>query len=121
MQSIRILTILLVGLVTIVAGTALALEITQKHLLGTWEFVYWSESDDASSKRSVNMIMEFKKDGTVINHRKEGKTTASYSINGNVIEYKDKRGAQQWKVISFSPGESMKVNHMGAVMYFERR
>jgi len=121
MKSIRVLAILLVGLITIVAGTALALEITQKQLLGTWEFVYWSESDDGSSKRSINMIMDFKKDGVVINHRKKGKTTASYSISGNTIEYKDKRGVQQWKVVSFSPNESMKVNHMGAVMYFERR
>ena len=113
--------VLIAGLITIFASTTLAVEVSQKQLLGAWEFVYWAEGDDESSKRSVNMVMEFKKDGTVINHLAKGKTTASYSTNGNVIEYKDKRGTQKWKVISFNPNESMKVNHMGAVMYFEKR
>lgn len=121
MKKLCISHILLAGMLTIVASTTFALDITQKQLLGRWEFVYWSESDNASSKRLINMIMDFKKDGTIVNDHKKGRTTASYSINGNVIEYKDKRGTQQWRVISFSPDEYMKVDHMGAVMYFERR
>lgn len=121
MKQLGILHILVAGLITIIASTTFAFEVSQKQLLGTWEFVYWAEGDDASSRRSVNMIMEFKKDGTIANHLTKEKTVASYSLNGNVIEYKDKRGTQQWKVISFSPNESMKVNHMGAVMYFEKR
>jgi len=123
MKKLCILQILLAGLITMAASTSFALNLTQKQLLGTWEFIYWAESDNASSKRSINMIMVFKKDGTIVNRHKNGSMAkaANYSVDGNIIEYKDKRGVQQWKVISFSPDESMKVNHRGAVMYFEKR
>lgn len=77
-----------------------------------------AESDDLLSKRSINMLMEFKKDGTIVNHRKKGKPTASYSINGIVIEYTDKRGTHQWEVTSFTPDESMGLNHMGGCNVF---
>ena len=115
-------SILFIIFASIISSSAVfAADVSKQELAGTWEFVYWAESEDADSKRAINMLMDFREDGTVISHRKKGKTTASYQVNGNTIEYHDKKGSQRWHVIFFSPNESMKVNHMGAVMYFEKR
>ena len=121
MNKLIIRYMLAMGFIAMSAVMTIASGVSMEQLTGKWEFVYWAENDDPASKRSINMIMEFKKDGTIVNHVANKKTTASYTINGNVIEYSDKNGTQQWEVISFSPNDSMKVNHKGAVMYFERR
>jgi len=95
-------------------------QISQNDLLGEWTFVYWMEEGDETSKRDINIIMDFQKDGSVITKMGNKTESAKYKVEGETILYTDKRGQQVWKIISFDPGKSFKVNHKGAEMYFSK-
>lgn len=95
--------------------------VTNENLVGKWEFIYWMEEGDENSKRPINMIMEFKGNGEVISSKKSSSAKAHYEISGDNIIYIDQRGQQIWEVISFEPNKNLKVNHKGAVMFFEKR
>jgi len=98
----------------------LSIQISQSELVGQWTFIYWMEDGDETSKRDINIIMDFKDDGTVNTNMGNKTEAANYKVDGNTIIYSDKRGKQVWKIISFEPGKSFKVNHKGAMMYFQK-
>ncbi len=96
--------------------------VTKDNLVGKWEFTHWMEEGDENSKRSINMIMEFKDNGEVISSKGGSSAKANYKVNdASTIIYFDQRGQQIWEVVSFEPNKTLKVNHKGAVMFFERR
>lgn len=95
--------------------------VTNEQLVGKWEFMHWMEEGDESSKRSINMIMEFKSNGEVISSKKGSSAKANYKVADENIIYIDQRGNQIWEVLSFEPGKTLKINHKGAVMFFEKR
>ena len=103
----------------VLATSGFGQELTINDLVGEWTFVSWMERDDETSKRTVNIQMEFRSDGTVINHLKKGDTLAHWTVDGSVITYTDERGEQIWQVLSFEPGQSLTVDHAGAIMLLE--
>ena len=98
----------------------LSAQITKTDLIGKWTFVYWMEQGDESSKRDINILMEFKDDGSIVTYKGNKTEEANYKIEGEKIIYSDKRGSQVWEIISFEPGSSFLVNHKGANMYFQK-
>jgi hypothetical protein len=90
-------------------------------LTGAWEFMHWAESDDPDNKHKVGIIMDFQSNGTVISRMPSGDDTEHYKLEGNTIIYSGKHGDEVWKIVSFTPGKSLVVNHAGAIMSFERR
>lgn len=79
------------------------------------------EEGDESSKRPINMIMEFKENGEVISSKSGSSAKANFKVVDENIVYVDQRGQQIWEVLSFEPDKTLKVNHKGAIMFFERR
>ena len=116
MKKLMLIPCLLLSLTSI----CLSVQISQIDLLGEWTFVYWMEDGDETSKRDINIIMDFQKDGTVITKMSNTTESAKFKVEGETILYTDKRGQQVWKIISFEPGKSFKVNHKGAIMYFKK-
>lgn len=116
MKKLLLIPALLLSLTSICLG----LQITQSELVGQWTFVYWMEDGDETSKRDINLVMDFKDDGTIITKMGDKTESANYKVEGETIIYSDKRGKQVWKIISFEPGNSLKVNHKGAIMYFQK-
>ena len=112
---------LIVVLSIFISINAWASDLTRAALTGSWEFMHWAESGDLDNKHKVGIIMNFQSNGDVISKLSSGDVTEHYKLNGNTIIYSGKHGDQTWKLVSFSPGESLVVNHMGAIMTFEKR
>ncbi len=112
--------LLVPGILLFLTSICLSVQISQNNLVGKWTFVYWMEDGDETSKRDINLVMDFKDDGTVVTEMGKKTGNANYKVEGETIIYSDKRGKQVWKVISSVPGKSFKVNHKGALMYFQK-
>ena len=118
MKKINITGVLFSILFPIVAW---ATDLTIDGLIGSREFMYWADSDDLDNKHKVGIIMDFQSNGTVISRKSNGDLSEHYKLDGNTIIYSGKHGDQVWKIVSFSPGKSLVVNHAGSIMSFERR
>jgi hypothetical protein len=118
LKKINITVVLFSILFPIVAWAA---DLTINELTGAWEFMYWAESGDLDNKHKVGIIMDFQSNGTVISRMSSGDVSEHYKLDGNTIIYSGKRGDQVWKIVSFTPGKSLVVNHAGSIMSFERR
>lgn len=79
------------------------------------------EEGDKQNKQPINMMMEFRDNGEVISSKSGSSAKANFKVVDQNIIYADQRGQQTWEVMTFKPGETLKVNHKGAIMVFERR
>lgn len=72
--------------------------------------------------RSVNVVMDFRPDGKVVNYNSSGEETdvATYELKQGSIVYSDKNGKQKWKLKKFGNGKLV-VDHLGAQMFFEKQ
>lgn len=117
----KLTAILILSLFT--AGPAFAAELSVDALAGKWNFKYWAEKSSPDKKYPVNRIMEFKTDGSIINygkHEQDKADTAKFEIRGDTIIYSDKRGKQNWKLLSLTETE-LHVDHHGALMFLEKQ
>lgn len=106
-------------LLTLLSITAHAADLSNKTLSGTWKFTHMIL--DGEQTVPVNRDMKFLPSGEIINYDREGEEDgrANYVIDGSVIRYTDKRGAQPWKVIEFEE-DTLVVDHKGAEMFFTK-
>ncbi len=110
-------------LVTLLLCTPLsAAEISQKQLVGEWEFTHWVEKNNKSQKNRVGLFMDFQADGTVmIKHAgATGYKRGSYEVEGDTIIYNDDGGEQVWKVQSFEPDKELVVSYEDALIFLEK-
>ena len=106
-------------LLILMSVAAHAAEVSNKALSGTWKFTHMILDDERTVP--VNRKMKFLSSGEIINYNRKGEEVgrANYVIDGSVIRYTDKRGAQPWKVIQFE-SDTLVVDHKGAEMFFTR-
>lgn len=97
---------------------AFASDLSTESLVGKWKFVRIVTEE---YEMPINMFMEFRIDGTVINSTAAGveQSRASFQIKDGKIIYTDEKGVQKWTVKDFS-GNSLHVDHRGAEMFFEK-
>ena len=112
---------ILMAILCLFSSAVFAVEISADDLVGEWVFVHWAEKDTPEQTRAVNVVMDFQADGQVLSGMSRGKVTETYSVEGDTIIYHGKRGDQVWELVSFSPQESMVVNHKGSIMTFKKK
>jgi len=100
---------------------AWASDLSVDELVGKWEFLHWADSGNLDNTHDVGLVMEFMADGTVTTYMPNKSVTERYQLSGSTIIYSDKRGDQEWKVVSFVPGNTLVVDNFGAVMTLEKR
>ena len=101
-----------------IPAIAFSLDLSNSSLAGKWQF---KRIVTEEYETSVNIQMEFKPDGTVINYAPNGQeiSRGSYKIEGGYIIYTDKNGEQPWEVKTIAE-DRLHVDHRGAEMFFER-
>ena len=101
-----------------IPAIAFSLDLSNSSLAGKWQF---KRIVTEEYETSVNIQMEFKPDGTVINYAHTGQefSRGLYQIEGDSIVYTDKNGDQNWVVKSIT-ANSLHVDNRGAEMFFER-
>ena len=101
------------------AVTAQAEDLNSKTLAGEWMFTHIIL--EGQVERPVNRRMRFLTDGQVINYDAGGqeRNPARYKIERAKIIYTDESGVQTWQVLEFD-GATLRVDHMGAEMFFQR-
>lgn len=104
----------------LLSSNILADTLSASSISGKWMFTHMNL--DGTGDRPVNRAMEFQSDGTIINYDAAGNRngSATYTIQGDTIRYKDKHGEQKWRVKKFD-GSDLQVDNSGAMMFFKRQ
>jgi len=97
-----------------------ATELSAQSLEGTWMFTHIIM--DGEREMQVNRETRFFADGSLVHYDAAGneKTRGTFEVSGETIVYMDAKGEQNWKVLAFD-GNSLRVDHRGAEMFFERK
>ncbi len=114
------MSLMIFVLLALFSSVSWATELNNENLVGKWEFVNWAEAETPEDTHAANVVMDFHADGQVFTETPKGEVIESYKIEDDMIVYHGKRGDQKWKLISFTPGESMVVDNTGTIMTFKK-
>ena len=118
MYKLKVVTVLITVLLS---ACVWASELSMDTLSGEWEFLHWAEKETPEQTHKVGIVMDFKSDGTVLSEVGDKSVAEAFRIEGDTIIYTGKRGDQNWKLVSFVPGESMVVDNSGSIMTFRKK
>lgn len=103
-----------------VSFPATAESITLEDLTGSWNYVSYAEVETPDKTMPVGAKFEFHADGTLAMTMSTETVTATYSLDGDTIEYFGPDGQQTWNIKSHEPGETLILEYRRALMFFEK-
>ena len=103
-----------------VSFLAEAESITLEDLKGSWNYVSYAEVETPDKKMPVGAKFEFRADGTLAMTMSTETVNATYSLDGDMIEYSGPDGNQTWKIQFHEPGETLVLEYRRALMFFEK-
>ena len=116
-MSIRLI---LAAFTFVVSMPATAESIKLEDLTGSWNYVSYAEVETPDKKMPVGAKFEFRADGTLAMTVSTETVNATYSLDGDTIEYSGPDGQQTWNIKSHEPGETLVLEYRRALMFFEK-